>query len=238
MRLVYLYIKTHNITQLKYFGKTINENIHNYKGSGLYWKRHIKKHNYNVTTELYGIFYEDDPLLEEVALDFSKRNNIVDSNDWANLTEENGLDGGIIKWDENNIKIEALKYKHRSEFKNKCGGAYQTALKLGILKNICSHMIKKFTWTNANIKMSASKYLTRDEFRKHDLMAYQAASKRKIMNEVCSHMPAIIISWCENNIKIEALKYTTRTKFGRGSSGAYAAARKLGILNKVCVHMN
>jgi len=39
--MVYLYVKIHNVTKLKYFGKT-TKNPYNYKGSGLYWKRHLK----------------------------------------------------------------------------------------------------------------------------------------------------------------------------------------------------
>jgi len=91
--MVKLYIKTHLDTGLKYFGKT-KQNIDNYKGSGKYWALHITKHGYNVKTELYGEFYEDDPLLKEVALDFSKRNDIVESNKWANMMPEDGLSGG------------------------------------------------------------------------------------------------------------------------------------------------
>ena len=49
---IYLYVKTHNITGLKYLGKTINPDPHSYKGSGTIWLRHIKKHGYDVTTEI------------------------------------------------------------------------------------------------------------------------------------------------------------------------------------------
>jgi hypothetical protein len=36
-----LYVKTHNITGLKYFGKTTNDPF-KYKGSGKYWLDHLK----------------------------------------------------------------------------------------------------------------------------------------------------------------------------------------------------
>ena len=48
----YLYKKTHKETGLKYLGKTISKNPHTYKGSGVYWSYHIKKHGYNVETEI------------------------------------------------------------------------------------------------------------------------------------------------------------------------------------------
>ena len=38
---MYLYVKTHNKSGLKYLGKTI-QNPFKYKGSGTYWLRHIK----------------------------------------------------------------------------------------------------------------------------------------------------------------------------------------------------
>ena len=88
--MIYLYIKTHNITGLKYFGKT-TQNPFKYKGSGKYWKAHLKKYGYDVSTE---IIFETENLdeIQKVALNFSKENNIVISNEWANLIEENGID--------------------------------------------------------------------------------------------------------------------------------------------------
>ena len=90
----YLYIKTHNVTGLKYFGKTEVNDPYKYQGSGLYWTRHIKKHGYDVTTEILGYFI-DEKECRQTALKFSRDNNIVASTEWANLKEET-LDGG---WD-------------------------------------------------------------------------------------------------------------------------------------------
>lgn len=93
-----LYIKTHNKTGLKYFGMTrVNktfEEIHRYRGSGTYWKKHIKHHGYDVTTEIYDQFDENDKFqlmfLKATAIIFSETNNIVNSLEWANLTNETG----------------------------------------------------------------------------------------------------------------------------------------------------
>ena len=92
---IYLYIKTHQTTGLKYFGKTVQDDPYDYKGSGTYWKSHLKKHGNNVDTELLGFFNEEE--VESVALKFSRDNDIVNSKEWANLKEENGLDGGSVK---------------------------------------------------------------------------------------------------------------------------------------------
>lgn len=90
----YLYIKTHNVTGLKYFGKTVNKDPYSYEGSGTRWQNHIKKHGYDVTTEILG-FYEDEEECKLAAYTFSIENDIVKSPHWANLKLE-VLDGG---WD-------------------------------------------------------------------------------------------------------------------------------------------
>jgi hypothetical protein len=92
---IYLYIKTHNVTGLEYFGKTTKKDPHKYTGSGKYWKRHLKKHGSDFTTEIIATFQDDDSC-KEFALNFSKENDIVDSPNWANLQEENGLDGAPV----------------------------------------------------------------------------------------------------------------------------------------------
>jgi hypothetical protein len=88
---IYLYIKTHNKTGLKYFGKTVLD-PYSYYGSGKYWKNHLKKYGYDITTEIYGYYTDKNKCIED-AIKFSKENNIVESKEWANLMIES-LDGG------------------------------------------------------------------------------------------------------------------------------------------------
>ena len=88
---IYLYVKTHNKTGLKYLGKTTLD-PYTYKGSGKYWKRHIKLYGYDVTTEV--IFETDCSLdLKNKGLYYSELWNIVEDSGWANLKPEAG-DGG------------------------------------------------------------------------------------------------------------------------------------------------
>jgi hypothetical protein len=88
----YLYIKTHNKTGLKYFGKTTN-NPYRYNGSGKHWLAHIKKHGNDISTEILG-YYTSLEECKNAALTFSKDNKIVESLSWANMINENGIDGG------------------------------------------------------------------------------------------------------------------------------------------------
>jgi hypothetical protein len=90
--MIYLYVKTHNLTGLKYFGKTVKKDPHKYTGSGTYWKKHLKKHGFNYSTEIVATF-EDESLCESFALKFSSDHDIVNSPLWANLQAENGLHG-------------------------------------------------------------------------------------------------------------------------------------------------
>ena len=93
----YLYVKTHNTTGLKYFGKTVKPDPYKYKGSGTYWLRHLKIHGSDVTTEILGLF-DDKYHIEFYANEFSYINDIVNSADWANLMIENGIHGNGCDW--------------------------------------------------------------------------------------------------------------------------------------------
>ena len=78
---------------MRYFGKCTTRDATRYPGSGLYWKKHIKKHGIEhvATIELFHFDLQEDA--SEFALNFSRDNDIVNSPHWANLIVENGLDG-------------------------------------------------------------------------------------------------------------------------------------------------
>lgn len=89
----WLIVKKHKKTGLKYFCKTYRYNPITYKGSGTVWRRHMKKHGSDVETIWYRLFENKNELVK-YATKFSIENNIIESNEWANLILENGLDGG------------------------------------------------------------------------------------------------------------------------------------------------
>lgn len=88
---IYLYVKTHRKTGLKYLGQT-KQDPYEYHGSGVYWKLHLNKHGYDYNTE---VLHEcqDKNELKRLGLHYSKLWNVVESKEWANLKEEQG-DGG------------------------------------------------------------------------------------------------------------------------------------------------
>lgn len=84
----YLYLKTHNITNLKYLGYTKNDPF-KYKGSGVHWSRHLSEYGNSVTTEIL-LATDDFDELSSTGLFFSKLYDIVNSKNFANLCEEDG----------------------------------------------------------------------------------------------------------------------------------------------------
>jgi hypothetical protein len=89
--IIYLYLKTHNKTGLKYLGKTIQDPIV-YRGSGHYWLRHIKVHGYDVTTEILRECSSNEEI-KEWGLHYSQLWDIVNSKEFANLKLEYGNGG-------------------------------------------------------------------------------------------------------------------------------------------------
>ena len=133
----YLYVKTHNITGLKYFGKTIRKDPHAYKGSGTYWKQHLVEFGDDVSTEIIGHYLDENICLIN-AIEFSQLNDIVNSDEWANLKIE-CLFGG---WDyinekglnlEENWSEESIKrHREKSLVGAYKGGAKSVELGTGI----------------------------------------------------------------------------------------------------------
>ena len=88
-----LLVMTHKVTGKKYFCKTSQiKKINTYKGSGIHWKNHLAKHGSDIEVGVLG-FYVDMDRCINAALEFSKLNNIVESDEWLNYMPENGLTG-------------------------------------------------------------------------------------------------------------------------------------------------
>lgn len=89
---IYLYLKTHNVTGLKYLGKTIATDPHKYRGSGKRWSNHIRKHGYDVTTEILKECSNQEEL-KFWGLHYSNMWDIVNNEEFANIVVESGEGG-------------------------------------------------------------------------------------------------------------------------------------------------
>ena len=126
-----LYIKQHSVTGLKYFGKTTRDPL-KYKGSGVDWRLHLKENgSEHVITLWVSEPYTDKDAIMEFALAFSRDNNIVESELWANQIPENGLSGaptgpngrkGIPQSTEHNQKLRKIRKGKTSPLKGKLAG--------------------------------------------------------------------------------------------------------------------
>ena len=101
--MIYLYIKTHRKTGLKYLGKT-NQDPYTYKGSGKRWSAHIEKHGNDVDTEILKEC-KDNEEVRTWGLYYSNLWKVVDSPEWANLKPEAGDGGPFSHTEEAKIKI-------------------------------------------------------------------------------------------------------------------------------------
>jgi hypothetical protein len=144
-------------------------------------------------------------------------------------------------WTFEKIRIEALRYRSKEDFRENNYCAYQAALYRRILDSVCSHMTDDtVNWTADLIQLRANKHAKREIFRKTDNNAYQAAQKMGILNIVCAHMdPSLTESYSDDEITIEASKCNTRREFRNRNESMLKAARKKGneFYNKICTHM-
>lgn len=113
---IYLYVKTHNKTGLKYLGKTTAKDPHKYRGSGLHWVRHLKMHGPDYSTEILKECINEAEIKHWGGY-YSALWNIVESSDWANLKPELGEGGSApVQTAESNAKRSITltgKYKGR-----------------------------------------------------------------------------------------------------------------------------
>lgn len=228
----FLYIKQHSVTGKMYFGKT-KYNPETYLGSGTYWLRHINKHGVNHVVTLWYCLFPDEDECVKFALNFSTQHSITESDKWANLKPENGLDGGPHS-DETRLNI-SRGHAMRSDVEKK-----QTAEKISNLhkgrqpplghaermsrlhtgKAISDHHKRSIALNNAT------------RVRGGDERMKLAAANRKIYTIVEANTGKNIIvsdlqAWCDTlNISYSMVYRTFTTK--RFSKSGYMVVNKSG----------
>lgn len=112
---------------------------------------------------------------------------------------------GKTYWNEERIKLEALKYNKKLDFQIKSNGAYAAARKLGIIVSVCSHMKHK----NHNIKESIYGRLCNKcgIFKEKILMCFSSKAKTG-MDSICRSCKSI---YSKNRLKSNPEKYNYHT---------------------------
>jgi hypothetical protein len=186
--IIYLYLKQHKITGLLYFGKTINPKYEKYIGGGKYWRRHLKQHGKFIDTLCVWEF-DNQEECTEFALRFSKENDIVNSKEWANISEENGLDGGPIGFkhsEENNRKkgdsllgnqrAKGFRHTEEQKLKWKITRSGSNSVTFGIRGEL-NHRFRKICINNG-IK---NKYINKDELNHFIDTGFILGMKKRII---------------------------------------------------------
>ncbi len=109
---------THNVTGLKYFGKTIKD-LNDYYGSGTAWNLHCVENGYNMTKEVIlkvENTKENQKIIRETAQKFSIDHDIVDNDKFANLINESGT-AGFTNFDVENLNESIREKANRKQFK-------------------------------------------------------------------------------------------------------------------------
>jgi hypothetical protein len=111
---IYLYVKTHSKTGLKYLGKTTQDPF-TYLGSGVDWRAHLNEHGEDHTTEIIREC-KSNKELNEWGRYYSDLWNVAESQEWANRIPETG--GGSCDLEtakKISIKLKGRKKSPRSE---------------------------------------------------------------------------------------------------------------------------
>lgn len=115
---IYLYLKTHRKTGLRYLGKT-KQDPYKYLGSGKRWRNHLSKHGADVETQIL-LETTDEKEIAVAGKFYSALWNVVESNDFANLKIEAG-EGGFDHINNNptlRAKVTELSRKWNKENNN------------------------------------------------------------------------------------------------------------------------
>ena len=91
---IYLYLKTHQVTGLKYLGKT-KKDPYKYKGSGVEWKKHLRVYGNDVATEVIRECATDEEL-SKWGKYYSVIFDVVNSPEFLNRIPETGIGHGCL----------------------------------------------------------------------------------------------------------------------------------------------
>jgi hypothetical protein len=170
--MIYLYIKTHRTTGLKYLGKTSRLDPYSYPGSGKRWRAHLDKYGYEFNTEIL-LESEDPAKIKEAGLYYSNMWNIVEDTNWANLKPESGDGGPFNHTDEAKVKIGNASRGKPSPYK---GMAYEDIQK--DTTKVAERKEKHKKWMKENNPYSGKKHSNEVREKMKD-----SASKRAMLSE-------------------------------------------------------
>ena len=206
-----LYIKQCSHCNLKYFGKHTGQDIGKYLGSGTKWKNHLKKHNAK-SIHLWNSDWYYNTSIKRFALKFSHINKIVESDNWANLKPEDGLEGGwdSIVWDDERRKNKSLQRKNMNTLVDKEGNTF-----FGYMTEIDYIRVFPTRYNKVYVRDTSGNEFTVDKnderFQTGEIFGLNKGKKGLAdhlnkKNEICVHCGFVstkgnIVRWHNNNCK-------------------------------------
>lgn len=149
-----------------------------------------------------------------------------------------------MKWTKEKCIKEVLKYKTRTELREKNYSCYDFCKKENLLDEICSHMPKKPKpnnfWTKEKCLVESNKYNSKKEFRETAFSAYSACLKNNWLEEICERFDCRKTQGYWNNIencKKEVLKYKHRSDIQKNNPALYKAIRRNKWIDELCSFM-
>jgi hypothetical protein len=137
-----------------------------------------------------------------------------------------------VKWTDELLRQEALKYTTKKDFLNNSQSAYKTAKSRGIFNDIIQHMDRVKVWSYDEAFVESQKYRNKQDFKNSP--AYSQSLRNGWINDFFSNT---IIKWTKDIAHQEALKYGTKIEFKKGSPKAYSAAHTHGWVDDITKHM-
>ena len=104
---IYLYVKTHNKTGLKYLGKTSRTDYHIYKGSGKDWLNHLIQYGNDCSTEILKECRSKEEF-NQWGRYYSNLWDVANSSEWANKIPETGGGGNLSEETRNKLRLHRL----------------------------------------------------------------------------------------------------------------------------------
>jgi hypothetical protein len=160
--------------------------------------------------------------------------NIIRKNGWYDELTSHLIRVQSKPYTEDQCREESKKYKTRVDFQKKSSSQYTAALRMGILDDVCSHMIKPRNikqYTKEEIFNSAIKYNNQRDWIKNEVSIFRCAlgykkTDIKFWEKCISHMNYIFNPsgyWTYEKCSKIASKYTIKSEFRVRDRLAYRA---------------
>ena len=143
---------------------------------------------------------------------------------------------GIGKWNDDNIREEAKKYKTKTEFYKGNRGAHDYAKRHNMLNELFENV--RTYWTDETVREEAKKYKSKTEFSKAKPGAYEYACNHNLIDDL---FESNLTYWNEDLVRREANKYKSKSEFLKGCPGGHQYAKKHHMLDELfgkSVHWN